>query len=286
MIFSLWTDNGALNSQPVFNAFAHGARSLGHTVVYNDTNSDIDVIWSVLWYGRMSKNKPIWEKAKASNKPIIVLEVGGIKRNNTWKVGLNGINRTAYFGEQDNDRSRATRLGLVCKPWRSDGDFILVCGQHERSEQWKGQPRISKWVMNTIETIQQYSQRPIIFRPHPRCRVPEVEHQYQNVFRQDPVRLDINRKNDNYDLGFENIWATISLNSNPGVHSILEGVPAFVAPSSLAYDVANDISQLQNIETPIMPDRSQWLNDYAWTEFSIKEISAGIPIKRLTNKLL
>ena len=39
------------------------------------------------------------------------------------------------------------------------------------------------------------------------------------------------------------------------------------------------------IEHPIMPERQQWLNDYAWTEFSIKEIKAGLPLKRLTKVL-
>jgi hypothetical protein len=285
MKFSLWSDHGALNSREVFNAFASGAKSLGHDVVWNDPVSDVDVIWSVLWFGRMAKNKSIWERNLAQSKPTIVLEVGGIKRNNTWKVGLNGINRDAYFGPSNNNNNRANFLRLKTKPWRQDGEFILICGQHERSEQWRNQPRMSKWVMNTIEAIQKHSNRPILFRPHPRCRVQEIEHEYRNVYRQDPIKISASRSDDNYDLGFDNIWATVSLNSNPGVHSILEGVPAFVGSSSLAYDAANDIDFLHNIETPLMPDRQQWLNDYAWTEFSIKEISLGIPLKRLTNKL-
>jgi len=35
----------------------------------------------------------------------------------------------------------------------------------------------------------------------------------------------------------------------------------------------------------LYPDRTQWLNDYAWTEFTIQEISQGIPLKRLTSLL-
>jgi hypothetical protein len=34
-----------------------------------------------------------------------------------------------------------------------------------------------------------------------------------------------------------------------------------------------------------MPERTQWLNDYAWTEFTIDEISQGIPLNRLTSQL-
>ena len=60
---------------------------------------------------------------------------------------------------------------------------------------------------------------------------------------------------------------------------------AFVSTHSLAYPVANDIDFLHDIENPMMPDRQQWLNDYAWTEYTIEEISQGIPLKRLTNNI-
>ena len=279
MKFSLWTDYGALNSKPVFDAFANSLGSNGHDVVYNDLNSDVDVIWSVLFNGRMSRNKTIWE----NKKPTIVLEVGGINRGVTWKVGLNGINRDAYFGDKDNDRSRADGLGLVCKPWRSNGDFILICGQHDKSLQWQGMPRMSDWFMQTYREIRKHTDRPIIFRPHPRCRLEHIELGLKHVIRQEPRH--VNGTYDSFDMGFDNIHCTISYSSNPGIHSVIEGVPAFVSTHSLAYDVANDIDFLHDIENPLMPDRQQWLNDYAWTEFTVEEISQGIPLKHLTSLL-
>ena len=156
MKFSLWTQYGALNSKPVFDAFAHSIVAAGHTVVWNDNDADVDVIWSVLWNGRMAANKAIWDRNMAQSKPVVVLEVGGIKRGTTWKVGLNGINRLAYFGDTGNDASRASLLGLELKPWHTDGEYILICGQHERSEQWRGMPRMSKWVIDTITEIQRH----------------------------------------------------------------------------------------------------------------------------------
>ena len=279
MKFSLWTDYGALNSKPVFDAFANSLDSNGHDVVYNDLNSDVDVIWSVLFNGRMSRNKTIWE----NKKPTIVLEVGGINRGVTWKVGLNGINRDAYFGDKDNDRTRADSLGLVCKPWRSNGNFILVCGQHDKSLQWQDMPSMSNWFMQTYREIRKHTDRPIVFRPHPRCRLPHIELGLKHVYRQEPRH--VNGTYDSFDMGFDDIHCTISYSSNPGIHSIIEGVPAFVSTHSLAYDVANDIDFLHDIENPVMPDRQQWLNDYAHTEYTIEEISQGIPLKRLTKEL-
>jgi hypothetical protein len=279
MKFSLWTDYGALNSKPVFDAFEHSLVSSGYSVTHNDSNADVNVIWSVLFNGRMTGNQAVWKQ----KKPTIVLEVGGINRGTTWKVGLNGINRTAYFGEQGNDRSRADHLGLVCKPWRSNGDFILICGQHDKSLQWQGMPRMSNWFLETYDEIRKHTERPILFRPHPRCRLEHIERGLKNVHRQQPTQ--ILGTYDDYDMGFDNVWATVSYSSNPGIHSVLAGVPAFVGTSSLAYDVANDIDFMHDIENPMMPERQQWLNDYAHTEYTIEEISQGIPIKRLTSIL-
>lgn len=279
MKFSLWTDYGALNSKPVFDAFEHSLISDGHSITYNDSNADVNVIWSVLFNGRMSGNQAVWKQ----KKPTIVLEVGGINRGTTWKVGLNGINRDAYFGEQDNDRTRADHLGLVCKPWRSDGDFILVCGQHDKSLQWQNMPRMSNWFMQTYREIRKHTDRPIVFRPHPRCRLPHIELGLKHVYRQEPVK--IGGSYDDFDMGFDNVHCTISYSSNPGIHSILNGVPAFVSTHSLAYSVGNDIDFLHDIEDPMMPDRQQWLNDYAHTEYTLEEISQGIAIKRLTSIL-
>jgi len=284
MKFSLWTQYGALNSKPVFDAFYHGAKSLGHDVVINSDDSDVDVIWSVLWNGRMASNKAIWERNLVQSKPTVVLEVGGIKRGTTWKVGLNGINRDAYFGDNNNDDSRKRVLGLLEKPWRTDGKYILICGQHDKSLQWQGMPRMSNWFLNTYDEIRKHTDRPILFRPHPRCRLEHIERGLKHVYRQEPVK--IGGSYDDFDMGFDNVYCTVSWSSNPGIHSIIDGVPSFVSTHSLAYPVANDIDFLHDIENPVMPDRTQWINDYAHTEYTVDEISQGIPLNCLTSKLL
>ena len=291
MIFCLYTDHGALNSKPVFEAFAKSLVDTGHKVIYNEpyqvfghySNYDIAVIWSVLWQGRMEKNKTVWEQNRMLNKPVIVLEVGGMHRGTTWKVGLNGINRSAYFGPDNNNDDRHRLLGLSLKPWRTQGEHILLCGQHDKSLQWTGMPVQSKWVIETIKTIQTHSKRLILFRPHPRCPLPTIENEFKNVYRQQPVQLP--NSYDDFDMGFDNVHATVSYSSNPGVHSIINGIPAFVGTSSLAYDVANDIDFLHDIEQPLMPDRQQWLNDYAHTEYTLEEIAQGIPLNYLTNMM-
>ena len=285
MKFKLWREYGALNSKPIFDAFEHSVIADGHSI--NNSNniidSDVHVIWSVLFHGRMLGNANIWNICRSKGKPVVVLEVGGIQRGTTWKVGLNGINRDAYFGPRGNGPERAQNLNLSLRTWREDGEHILICGQHDKSLQWQNMPRMSNWIMDTIEEIQKHTDRPIVFRPHPRCRLDAIENQYRNVYRQDP--LHITGTYDDFNLSFMKAHAVINFSSNPGVQSIIAGVPAFVGQSSLAYDVANDIDFLHDIENPLKPDRQQWLNDYAWTEFTVEEIAQGIPLKLLTDDM-
>ena len=285
MNFKLWREHGAQNAGPVFDAFEHSCISNGHTISSNTSyhHTDCHVIWSVLFHGRMARNKDIWANSVRDNKAIIVLEVGGIKRGTTWKVAINGINRDAFFGDKGNDSKRAKALDLELKPWRTDGEYILLCGQHDKSLQWHNMPSMSNWFLNTYDEIRKHTERPILFRPHPRCRLPHIERGLKNVIRQDPTHL--RGTYDDFDMAFDNVWATVSFSSNPGIHSIINGVPAFVGTSSLAYNVGNDIDFMHNIEHPLMPNRQQWLNDYAWTEYTIEEIANGLPLTQLESKL-
>ena len=282
MKFSLWTNYGALNSKPIFDAFAYSCLDAGHTVGYNDKSSDVDVIWSVLWHGRMANNRTIWEQAQQNKKPIIVLEVGGLQRNTTWKVGLNGINRDAYFGPKGNDDTRAKKLGLTCKPWKDNknGPIVIAC-QHAYSHQWKNKKPIPTWVYDTAMEIRDYTDRQIIIRPHPRCRIQGIEHYVKDVILQYPKKLI--GTYDDFDFYVDDAYAIVNWSSNPATHAIINGIPAFVGPSSLAYDVAN--IDLKDINNPIKPDRTQWLNDLAHTEWTVEEIKQGIPLKSLTSCL-
>ena len=282
--FKLWREYGALNSRPVFDAFATSITS-SDGIICDSTDiddADVHVIWSVLFHGRMANNRRVWDNCRARGKPVIVLEVGGIKRGTTWKVGLNGINRDAYFGpDMGYNSERSNLLNLKVNPWRKDGEYILIAGQHDKSLQWQNMPRMSNWFLQTYDEIRKHTDRPIIFRPHPRCRLEHIESGLKYVYRQDPAH--IGGTYDDFDMGFDNVYCTISWSSNPGIHSVINGVPAFVGPSSLAYDVAGH--HLQHIEHPQTPVRTQWLNNYAWTEYTVEEIASGLPLKRLTSKL-
>jgi hypothetical protein len=244
---------------------------------------DIHVIWSVLWYGRMAPNKAVWDEAQRQGKPVIVLEVGGIKRGTTWKVGLNGINREANFGPMGNDDSRVRKLGLRLKPWKYNneyGDIIIAC-QHAHSHQWRNQKSVQTWVFDSIDLLRQHTNRKIIVRPHPRSPIPGIQHEFKNVILQVPSQIP--QTYDDFDFDPSDAYAVINWSSNPATQAVIQGIPVFVGPDSLAYDVG--CTNLASINGPVMPDRTQWLNDIAYTEWTLEEIEQGIPLKRLTSSL-
>jgi hypothetical protein len=261
MIFDFYNNFGALNSPPIFEAFKLGLEKHGHKVTHHSGNGDVAVIWSVLWYGRMSANFPIWQKYRNQNKPVIVLEVGALRRDITWKIGLNGINLGSYIINGNKDNSRINSFGLKLNDWHQ-GNNIIICGQHDKSHQWNDNKPMDQWVTNTVNELRKHTTRPIKLRPHPRCPIRNVTN----------VKIDTSMP---FREELDDAWAVINWNSNPGIESIIHGVPAFVGPTSLASPVAN--LQLSQIENPIRPDRQQWFNNLAWTEWTADEMSTGIP---------
>lgn len=277
MKFGIWTANGALNSPPVFKALAKGIEKLGHTCTFN-TESDIEVIWSVLWHGRMLRNKVIWDRCLKLQKPLIVLEVGCFDRGKTWRLGLGGINRDANFGKIDLNKNRAKKLGLVLKDWQLNNGDILIAGQHLKSGQWKDSASASSYINDTIQQIRCYTDKKIIVRPHPRSLL-------NTKFNCKNVSIDIPKKiknsYDSYFIDYKKYYAIFNYSSNPGIEAAIAGVPVFVGKSSLAYDVANH--NISNILNPVKPDRNIWLEKIAHTEWTCDELETGYPIKRLTD---
>ena len=272
MRFRLYREHGALNSVPVFNAFEQGLRSLGHEVV--GKNEDVAVIWSVLWSGRMAANQTIYNFCRSTNKPVIIIEVGNLFRNRTWRVSLNHVNSLGFFGNLENlDQDRPKKLGISLRAAQLQRrPEILIAAQHQQSLQWQGQPPMSEWVVNTVNEIRKHSDRKIKLRPHPRSRFSLV---HREIEIETPQKIA--GSYDNYDINY-NYHCVINHNSGPAVQAAINGVPVVCDPSSLAGILSE---KLENIESPVLPNRDEWFLKLAHTEWTVEEIAQGIPLQRL-----
>lgn len=276
MKFRLYREHGALNSVEIFDAFEKGLKKLGHTVV--NTNDGIPVIWSILWNGRMNANKVIYEECRLAQQPIVILEVGTLKRGKTWKVSVNHINGLGLFGNDDNlDTTRPEKLGISLKDPKSiRRREILIACQHERSLQWEGMPTMSQWVSNVITQIKLHTDRHIVVRPHPRSSIPLNTSDF--TILQPKLVTD---SYDDFDIDYD-YHCVVNYNSGPAVQAAIEGVPVICDSSSLAGILSGRIEEIENIS---LPDRNEWFLKLTHTEWLLEELAQGIPLQRLEKYL-
>ena len=98
-----------------------------------------------------------------------------------------------------------------------------------------------------------------------------------------PIRDPRTYDDTDFVSSLQNAWAVVNHSSNPAMQSVFNGVPVYVSKSSLSHDVGN--TDYANIENPNRPDRTEWANKLAFTEWWIDEIKQGIPWQRLREKI-
>ncbi len=117
----------ALNSGPVMSAAMNSLQAAGFKVVSSQYDADVAVIWSVLWAGRMADNRRVYEYYRSRNRPVVCIEVGALHRGTTWKIALNNVNASGYYGhllDQDPDRPR--KLGIQLQTNTLNHGRVLV----------------------------------------------------------------------------------------------------------------------------------------------------------------
>lgn len=156
------------------------------------------------------------------------------------------------------------------KPWRTSGDHILIfCQRPKGFNMFIDQ---ESWLDNTIDSIRQYSSRPIMIRMHPGDGTREK--QIQKIQKKYGTTVTIST-HENIRDALVNCWCTVGINSTPNVVSAIEGIPGYIEDPvhSWASDVAfTDFAMLEN---PPLPDRNDWINKIANIHWSNDEVKSG-----------
>lgn len=181
---------------------------------------------------------------------------------------------TGFYFDRNVDPARWQKisddLGIWLKPWRTQGEHILICLQ--RHGGWSmGGLDVQTWLDQTIAQIRQHSRkRQIVVRTHPGDKkIKSILKIYGKG-----VRLSVNERLVD-DL--KGAWATVVYNSSPSIASIIEGIPAFITDHnpqrSQSYEVANtDLSRLEN---PEMPERKTWIERISMCHWNFNELRSG-----------
>jgi hypothetical protein len=263
------------NSAPVMAAVLESLRHAGIDAVENSMTSDAVILWSVLWSGRMAKNRTVYQHYRSQGRPVIVIDIGSLRRGTTWKVAINNITAEGYYGHtQELDWDRPARLGINLGTAERSGSHIVIAAQNSASLQVQDLSSMESWIAQQVAQIRAHTDRKIRVRPHPRCRL---------AVSQLPPGIDVELPRrvpdtyDSFDLQFD-CHAMVNYNSGPGIQAAIQGVRPLVHSSSLAHPVSVSVS---DIERPYETDRSQWLVEICHTEYTVEEIRQGSWLQRL-----
>ena len=199
---------------------------------------------------------------------VLVVETGflnrGEGRTNHYAVGLNGLNGRGDYKNANSPPDRREKLGVKLEPWK-EGHHVLLCGQVP----WDASVDFTnhrEWLEKTARAINLHTARPVIFRPHPKCKMAPIA---GTVYSTRPLSQDL-----------DDCHAVVTFNSNTAVEAVIQGIPVFAADvGSMAMPVAN--ADLKRVEEPLKPDREQWLNDLCYAQWTPDEMKEGLPWRHL-----
>lgn len=272
----------AIAGRPVMAAFIKSLQGEDYVICENHERPEADIVVMWSWLLGMYGRDAIYNHYKNTKTKFLILEVGALKRNVSWKIAIGGINRDADFGNNIVDKNRLALFGLQTNEWKTKGEHIIVCGQNEKSLAWN-QGDTNRWLESIINWIRSYTDRPIWFRPHPRFKAQISKLKTENLHISVPKKIgDIDEVD--FSKALNNAHAVVNYNSNPAIESVLSGVPVFVDKSSLCWSVGNEIGS--DINRPVKPNREQWLQQISYTEWFVDEIEKGIPWQRLKQNLI
>jgi hypothetical protein len=275
--------------------FSLGVRASGDIAIddqsYAYQLSDVGVIQGWLGEGQVTtphlrlRNSVISNQIK-NRKYVIAVDSNLFLYANTnnplhyLRYSFNGVfPNTGIYCDTVIDANRwqkiSRNLNISLKDYRTNGNHILICLQ--RNGGWSmGKTDLQEWLLQTISTIRQYSDRLIVIRPHPGDKAskelirpgnPNCKIKFSKAVQ---LSSNINLVDD-----LRNCWAAVNYNSSPVVGAAIEGYPIFVCDpiKSQCAEIGNtDLSQIEN---PQLPDRQKWVERLSMFHWNFDELKSG-----------
>ncbi len=251
-----------IRAQPHYrrDSFITGLQRNGYKIVESgrpESSSDLLVIWNR--HGGFEQMADAWESKGGT---VLVCENGYLGRDQQgrqhYAISAHGHNGSGWFPVLS---GRFSKLAIDLKPWRTGGDYVLVCGQRGIGSKSMASP--INWHEKAAKRLASLTDKPVRIRPHPGKDPPKV-----------PVEDDL-----------AGAWACAIWSSSSGVKALVNGIPvAYAAPYWIAEDCA---VKLENIAHPIMDDgkRLQAMEKVASGQWSVDEINAGKPFALFRERL-
>jgi len=213
------------------------------------------VLWGTRYLKELKQRYPVQ----------YILEAGYFRdRLAYYSLGIGGLNGRADFNNQDRPSDRWLMHGVPRQPWkdRGQGKYVLVIGQVPGDMATRG-VNLQQWYDSIIDAIRLHTNLPIYYRAHPQA------------LRSQPsngkclVMPNIDLKDALADAAY-----VVTYNSNTGVEAAIAGVPVYTQdPGAMAWPIA--AHTLESLFNFGFPDRSQWLYNLAYCQWSADELADG-----------
>ena len=277
--------------------FAEGVRRIGDMALEHEllsyVPSDVGVIQG--WTHEDGKTAPhltlrqlVIQNQRSINKKILTADSNLFlykdksNAHHYLRYSYNGIfpNTGIYCDNiinPDRWKKISSTTGMSLKSIRDNGKHILLCLQRNGGWSMNGFD-VQDWAINTVNTIRQFSDRPIIIRSHPGDAKAQIYLDPLNPQYKLKHLKNIIISKDGKDLihDLNNAWAVVVHNSSPAVAAGIEGYPIFLTDPdrSQAAEIAN--TDLKLIETPNTEfDRQRWVERLSMFHWNFEELKSG-----------
>lgn len=181
-----------------------------------------------------------------------------------WRVAVDGHHPTRTLMKVARPHDRLDALGLEMRPWRSEGEHIVIAGSSAKYHEFCGLPEPTAYARRLVRKLKG-SGRPIVYRPKPSWR--------------DAVPIKgarFSRGPETIDDVLAGTHALVTHGSNACFEAVLAGVPCIVLGEAVAAPISS--MDLDDIETPRLAseaERRQWLANLAYCQWTMTEIESG-----------
>lgn len=206
-------------------------------------------------------------------QPWLIMERGYVGDRFQWtSMGYNGLNGHADFVNKNSPSDRWDQFfgDQWIKPWKKEGDYILLAGQVLQDASIKHLRVNYQTIANDIK---KHTNIPIHFRKHPHKLCANMK---------TPTGCQTST-DESIQQALQRAKACVCVNSNSGVDAILAGVPVInLDRGSMVWQLAHhDFSDINNLQ---YPDRQQWSHDIAYAQWLPEEIESGQAWEHLKHK--
>ena len=205
---------------------------------------------AAFFYGVVPETLPIWKQVIAEGRDYYYADNAYFDKGRQayYRVTKNALQLSALAKP---DYLRLEAIGGKVRPWRTDGQHIVVCEQSDAFMNLCGYG--AGWLDKTVSILKARTKRPLVIRR----------------WNRDKGKMLATLRND-----LVNAWCLVTHMSAASNEALLSGVPVIVTGPCAALPMSG--KSLDEIDNPVMPDgREAWSAGLAANQWTVDELRNG-----------